>query len=191
MLLAIDMSSIPDLPISYLTIAAILFVVIGLCIGFARGFGAELLYLIKFVLMFGGALVAMYILEPIVVDAVAGMGVDMSSIPSVYVNIALYCVALIVLWIITSIIWFFLKRIFLRHKVGTVSRLLGMILGVVKAFVFVLLFVWLLQSLGGTFAEVQFFVDNASADPIGKFLIENDWVTMLAEKLQEIAGSVG
>ena len=191
MLLAIDMSSIPDLPISYLAIAAILFVVIGLCIGFARGFGAELLYLIKFVLMFGGALVAMYILEPIVVDAVAGMGVDMSSIPSVYVNIALYCVALIVLWIITSIIWFFLKRIFLRHKVGTVSRLLGMILGVVKAFVFVLLFVWLLQSLGGTFAEVQFFVDNASADPIGKFLIENDWVTMLAEKLQEIAGSVG
>ncbi len=191
MLLAIDMSSIPDLPISYLTIAAILFVVIGLCIGFARGFGAELLYLIKFVLMFGGALVAMYILEPIVVDAVAGMGVDMSSIPSVYVNIALYCVALIVLWIITSIIWFFLKRIFLRHKVGTVSRLLGMILGVVKAFVFVLLFVWLLQSLGGTFAEVQFFVDNASVDPIGKFLIENDWVTMLAEKLQEIAGSVG
>ncbi len=191
MLLAIDMSSIPDLPISYLTIAAILFVVIGLCIGFARGFGAELLYLIKFVLMFGGALVAMYILEPIVVDAVAGMGVDMSSIPSVYVNIALYCVALIVLWIITSIIWFFLKRIFLRHKVGSVSRLLGMILGVVKAFVFVLLFVWLLQSLGGTFAEVQFFVDNASADPIGKFLIENDWVTMLAEKLQEIAGSVG
>ena len=191
MLLAIDMSSIPDLPISYLTIAAILFVVIGLCIGFARGFGAELLYLIKFVLMFGGALVAMYILEPIVVDAVAGMGVDMSSIPSVYVNIALYCVALIVLWIITSIIWFFLKRIFLRHKVGTVSRLLGMILGVVKALVFVLLFVWLLQSRGGTFAEVQFFVDNASADPIGKFLIENDWVTMLAEKLQEIAGSVG
>lgn len=191
MLLAIDMSSIPDLPISYLTIAAILFVVIGLCIGFARGFGAELLYLIKFVLMFGGALVAMYILEPIVVDAVAGMGVDMSSIPSVYVNIALYCVALIVLWIITSIIWFFLKRIFLRHKVGSVSRLLGMILGVVKAFVFVLLLVWLLQSLGGTFAEVQFFVDNASADPIGKFLIENDWVTMLAEKLQEIAGSVG
>lgn len=191
MLLALDMSSIPELPISYLTIAAILFVVIGLCIGFARGFGAELLYLIKFVLMFGGALVAMYILEPIVVDAVAGMGVDMSSIPSVYVNIALYCVALIVLWIITSIIWFFLKRIFLRHKVGSVSRLLGMILGVVKAFVFVLLFVWLLQSLGGTFAEVQFFVDNASADPIGKFLIENDWVTMLAEKLQEIAGSVG
>lgn len=191
MLLALDMSSIPELPISYLTIAAILFVVIGLCIGFARGFGAELLYLIKFVLMFGGALVAMYILEPIVVDAVAGMGVDMSSIPSVYVNIALYCVALIVLWIITSIIWFFLKRIFLRHKVGPVSRLLGMILGVVKAFVFVLLFVWLLQSLGGTFAEVQFFVDNASVDPIGKFLIENDWVTMLAEKLQEIAGSVG
>ena len=58
LLLSVDLAGIlPELPLSYLAIAALVFVVIGMIVGFFRGFGAEFLFLIKFVLVVVGAMV--------------------------------------------------------------------------------------------------------------------------------------
>ncbi len=189
-ILGVDLASmLPDLPVSYLTIAVAAFVLIGLLIGFCRGFGAELLFLIKFVLMFGGALVAMYIVTPMVGDAVGDLGVQLGledEMMNAIVNVAVYCVALIALWIVTSVIWYFLKRIFLRHKIHGASRFFGMVMGVVKGAVFGLFFTWVIVALGGTFQEVQFFVDNASVDPVGQFLVDQNLVGKLADMIQDL-----
>lgn len=190
LLLSVDLAGVlPDLPLSYLAIAALAFVVIGIIVGFVRGFGAELLFLIKFVLMFVGAMVAMIIAGPMIVDALGG-SLDTSMVVygnltiGTLLNVAVYCVGLIALWIVTSIIWYFLKRIFLRHKQHGASRFFGMILGAVKGFAFALFFTWVLVSLGGALEEVKFFVDNASADPIGSFLVEQNLLGKLAEMIE-------
>lgn len=190
LLLSVDLAGVlPDLPLSYLAIAALAFVVIGIIVGFVRGFGAELLFLIKFVLMFVGAMVAMIIAGPMIVDALGG-SLDTSMVVygnltiGTLLNVAVYCVGLIALWIVTSIIWYFLKRIFLRHKQHGASRFFGMILGAVKGFAFALFFTWVLVSLGSALEEVKFFVDNASADPIGSFLVEQNLLGKLAEMIE-------
>ena len=175
LLLSVDLAgTLPELPLSYLAIAALVFVVIGMIVGFFRGFGAEFLFLIKFVLA----------------DAL-GDSLSDSSSPiygnltiDVLLNVACYCAGIIALWIVTGIIWYFLKRIFLRRKQHGASRFFGIIFGAIKGFAFALFFTWVIASLAPALEEVKFFADNATVDPIGQFLIEQNLLGQLADMLK-------
>lgn len=191
LLLSVDLAGmLPDLPLSYLAIAALVFVVIGMIVGFFRGFGAEFLFLIKFVLVVVGAMVVMFLVGPMITDAL-GDSLSDSSSPiygnltiDVLLNVACYCVGIIALWIVTGIIWYFLKRIFLRHKQHGASRFFGIIFGAIKGFAFALFFTWVIASLAPALEEVKFFADNATVDPIGQFLIEQNLLGQLADALK-------
>lgn len=195
LLLNVDLGDIlPDLPLSYLAIAALAFVVIGLIVGFFRGFGAELLFLIKFLVVIVGAMAAMYIGGPMIMDAL-GESLGDTSKPlygnltiDVLLDIALFCVGLIAMWIVTGIIWYFLKRIFLRHKQHGASRFFGIIMGAVKGFAFALFLTWVVVELGPALEEVNFFVKNAAADPIGSFLVDQNLLGKVGELLQDLVG---
>lgn len=191
LLLSVDLAGIlPDLPLSYLAIAALVFVVIGMIVGFFRGFGAEFLFLIKFVLVVVGAMAVMFLVGPMITDAL-GDSLGDSSSPiygnltiDVLLDVACYCAGIIALWIVTGIIWYFLKRIFLRRKQHGASRFFGIIFGAIKGFAFALFFTWVIASLAPALEEVKFFADNATVDPIGQFLIEQNLLGQLADALK-------
>lgn len=191
LLLSVNLAGmLPELPLSYLAIAALVFVVIGMIVGFFRGFGAEFLFLIKFVLVVVGAMVVMFLVGPMITDALGGSLGDSSSpiygnlTIDVLLNVACYCVGIIALWIVTGIIWYFLKRIFLRRKQHGASRFFGIIFGAIKGFAFALFFTWVIASLAPALEEVKFFADNATVDPIGQFLIEQNLLGQLADLLK-------
>lgn len=191
LLLSVDLAGIlPKLPLSYLAIAALVFVVIGMIVGFFRGFGAEFLFLIKFVLVVVGAMVVMFLVGPMITDALGDSFSDSSSpiygnlTIDVLLNVACYCAGIIALWIVTGIIWYFLKRIFLRRKQHGASRFFGIIFGAIKGFAFALFFTWVIASLAPALEEVKFFADNATVDPIGQFLIEQNLLGQLADALK-------
>lgn len=190
LLLSVDLAGIlPKLPLSYLAIAALVFVVIGMIVGFFRGFGAEFLFLIKFALVVVGAMVVMFLVGPMITDA---LGDSLESESPIYGNltidvlldVACYCAGIIALWIVTGIIWYFLKRIFLRRKQHGATRFFGIIFGAIKGFAFALFFTWVIASLAPALEEVKFFADNATVDPIGQFLIEQNLLGQLADALK-------
>ena len=192
LLLSVDLSGmLPKLPLSYLAIAAIVFVVIGMIVGFFRGFGAEFLFLIKFLLVVVGAMIVMYLVGPMITDALGGALESESPIYGnltidVLLDVACYCAGIIALWIVTGIIWYFLKRIFLRRKQHGASRFFGILFGAVKGFAFALFFTWVIVSLAPALEEVKFFADNASVDPIGQFLVEQNLLGQLGDMLKDL-----
>lgn len=183
MILCVDLGSmLPPLPISYITIVLLAFVLLGFIAGLVKGFGVELLGLIKMAGVIFGAAFAVGFVQPLVADQLNSFIADANVQQTV-----LYAACFIVIWIVLAIVIGLIKRLFLRRLPGGLSRFTGGLLGIVKGAFIAMVVVYIVVTLAPTFTEVNFFVENAKeTDPIGKFLVENNLITKVVDLVKQI-----
>lgn len=181
MILGVDFSSLPELPISYLTIVLLVFMLLGLIAGLVKGFGVEFLGLIKMAgVIFGSAFAVGYV-QPLVKDKISGFIPEEST-----QQIVVYFVLFIAIWIVLAIIMGLIKRLFLRQLPGGVSKFFGGILGMVKAAFYAIVVAYIFVLLAENFEEFSFFINNARTEPVGTFLVDNNPIIKIIELVQGI-----
>ena len=177
MILGFDFSSLPELPISYLTIVLLAFMLLGLIAGLIKGFGVELLGLIKIAGVVFGSAFAVGFVQPIAVEnMVITLAMVWSCETNEHMNTGL----------VLAIIMGLIKRLFLRQCPGGVSKFFGGILGMVKAALFGILVAFIVIKLAEQFDAFQYFVENAKVEPVGKFLVENNPIDKIIELVKEL-----
>ena len=181
MILGVDFNSLPDLPISYITIVVLAFMLLGLIAGLVRGFGVELLGLIKIAGVVLGSAFAVGFVEPLVGDKISEFITDPNTR-----QIVLYVACCLVIWIVLAIIAGLIKRLFLRQLPGGASKFFGGILGMVKAAFFGIVFAYIVVLLAGAFEDFNFFIENAKVEPVGEFLVTNNPIIKVIDLVKEI-----
>ena len=182
MILGFDFSSLPELPISYLTIVLLAFMLLGLIAGLIKGFGVELLGLIKIAGVVFGSAFAVGFVQPIAVENISFLAEMDPAIQQTVIYVALF----IAIWLVLAIIMGLIKRLFLRQCPGGVSKFFGGILGMVKAALFGILVAFIVIKLAEQFDAFQYFVENAKVEPVGKFLVENNPIDKIIELVKEL-----
>lgn len=182
MILGFDFSSLPELPVSYLTIVLAVFMLLGLIAGLFKGFGIELLGLIKMAGVVFGSALAVGFVQPIVVEKISFLA-DMD--PSIQQTV-IYVVLFIAIWLVLAIIVGLIKRLFLRKCPGGLSKFFGGILGMAKAALFGIMFAFIVIKLAENFDTFQYFITNAQSEPVGKFLVDNNPIDKIIELVQQL-----
>ncbi len=181
MIMGVDFSSLPNLPISYITIVLLAFMLLGLIAGAIKGFGVELLGLIKIVGVIFGSAFAVGFVQPLISDKISSVISDPNT-----QQIVIYVVLCIAIWIVLAIIAGLIKRLFLRQLPGGFSKFMGAILGMIKAAFFAVIVAYIVVKLAETFDEFAFFIDNARNEPIGKFLVDSNPIIKVIDLVKEI-----
>lgn len=182
MILGFDFSSLPELPVSYLTIVLAVFMLLGLIAGLFKGFGVELLGLIKMAGVVFGSALAVGFVQPIAVEKISFLA-DMD--PSIQQTV-IYVVLFIAIWLVLAIIVGLIKRLFLRKCPGGLSKFFGGILGMAKAALFGIMFAFIVIKLAENFDTFQYFITNAQSEPVGKFLVDNNPIDKIIELVQQL-----
>ncbi len=182
MLLCFSFSDLPELPVSYITIVVLALALLGFLAGLFKGFGSELLGLIKMAgVIFGSAFATTYLL-PIAQEKVPFL----ANLEGDIQKAIIYALSFIVIWLVLAIIVGLIKRMFLRPVPGGASRFFGGILGLVK-FAFVgLVLVYIVSLIANEIDEVAYFIDNAKIEPIGTFIVENNPIQKVVELVQNL-----
>lgn len=183
MILGLDMSSIPELPISYITIVLIVFMLLGFISGLIKGFGIEFLGLLKMAGVIFGAAFGVGIILPLVGEYISFISSD--EVKEIVIYIALF----IVLWIVLALLVGLIKRLFLRQLPGGWSKFFGGIIGMLKAGIIAIAIIYIYTLIAKNFSSVEFltfFVENAKKEPVGRFLVENNIVQKVVDIVKEI-----
>lgn len=182
MILGFDFNSLPDLPISYLTIVLAVFALLGLIAGLFKGFGVELLGLIKMAGVVFGSAFAVGFVQPLVAEKIPFLAELDASIQQTVIYVALF----IVIWLVLAIVVGLIKRLFLRKCPGGWSKFFGGILGMAKAALLGIMVAFIVIKLAENFDTFQYFITNAQSEPIGKFLVENNPIDKIIELVQQL-----
>ncbi len=183
MILGLDMSSIPQLPISYITIVLIVFMLLGLISGLIKGFGIEFLGLLKMAGVIFGAAFGVGLIMPTVGQYLSFITDE--GIKETVIYIALF----IVLWIVLALLVGLFKRLFLRQLPGGWSKFFGGIIGMLKAGIIAIAVIYVYTLIADALSSVEvltFFVKNAKSEPVGKFLVENNLVQKVVDMVKSI-----
>lgn len=182
MIFGVSFDSLPnDLPVSYLTLVLLAFMLLGLISGIFKGFGVELLGLIKMVLVIFGSAFAVGYVQPLVAEQLSDLIPDSNTQQTV-----IYFVLFVAIWLVLAIIVGLIKRLFLRQLPGGLSKFFGAILGMVKWAFIGVVFAFLVVKIAGTIDGFAFFVDNAKNDPIGTLLVDSNPIIKVIDLVKEI-----
>lgn len=183
MILAVDFQSLlPALPVSYLTCVLGVFALIGLLSGLVKGFGLQVLSLVKICgIVFGSAFAVGYV-QPMLDPKISGFVENANTR-----QVIAYVLCFIALWIVLAIACGIFKRIFLGAVPGGISRLLGGIVGIVIGVIYALFVAFVIDFIAEKlFADFEFFITNAQTDPIGKFMVEQNPFIKIIELVKNI-----
>lgn len=182
MLLCFSLSELPKLPVSYLTIVVLALALLGFIAGLFKGFGSELLGIIKMAgVIFGAAFATTYLL-PIAQEKIPFLANLQGDIQKAVI----YGASFIAIWLVLAIVIGLIKRMFLRPVPSGTSRFFGGILGLVK-FAFVgLVLVYIVILLANEIDELAFFIENAKSEPVGTFIVENNPIQKVVELVQSL-----
>ena len=182
MLLCFSLSELPELPVSYLTIVVLALALLGFIAGLFKGFGSELLGIIKMAgVIFGSAFATTYLL-PIAQEKITFL----ANLEGDIQKAIIYGASFILIWIVLAIVIGLIKRMFLRPVPSGTSRFFGGILGLVK-FAFVgLVLVYIVTLVANEIDEVAFFIENAKSEPIGTFIVESNPIMKVVELVQSL-----
>lgn len=181
MILGVDFSFLPDLPVSYLTIVLLVFALLGLIAGLFKGFGVEVLGLIKMAgVIFGSAFAVPYV-QPLLSN------IDLfSSLEDSIMQTITYVGLFIVIWIVLAIVMGLIKRLFLRQLPGGVSRFFGGIIGMVKAAFLGIVVAYIIVLIAENFPDFAYFTENARKEAIGTFLVDNNPIIKVIDLVKEL-----
>lgn len=171
---------LPQLPISYLTLVLIAFMVLGLIAGLFRGFGVELFGLIKIAGVIFGSAFAVGFISPYLANILSFIQDEASK------QLVVYAICFVAIWIVLAIVFGLLKRIFLRELPGPASRVFGGIIGAVKGAFFALVVAFIVIKLAESFEMFKFFIDNAKTEPVGTFLVDSNPINKIVELIRNM-----
>ena len=183
MLLAVNLAEVlPELPVSYVTILVAAIMLIGFIAGLVRGFGVELLGLIKMAGAIFGAAFAVGYVQPLLSENIDFL----NQIPAEWQPVLYYLACMLVIWLVLAIIAGLIKRLFMRKLPGKASKFFGGVLGMVKAALVGIMIVYIVLQISPYFEEVNFFISNAKVEPVGQFLVENNPIVKIIELVKGI-----
>lgn len=174
--------SLPVLPLSYLTIVLLVFVLVGFLSGLVKGFGIEFLGLLKMAGVIFGSAFLVGVVQPLIADKISFI-----SDPNTQ-DVVIYAVLFIVLWIVLALIVGLIKRLFLRQLPGGWSKFFGGIIGAVKAAFIAIVVSYIVVKLANAFdtSELLASIVNTGEDPVGKFLVDNNLIDKVVEAVKSI-----
>lgn len=182
--------ALPELPIpvSYVTIGAAVIVLLGLIIGAKQG----LVKAIFSILSTAGSIVAATFIMPYITNYLTGQAKiqEMIATYGAILNKAVAVISFIIGWILAfvvlKIIFAIINKIFSGDGVlGTINRLLGAVFGLAASALVVITIVYLMNMFSGSQSIFKELLDNATTDPVGAFLVENNLLGKLIDLLSE------
>ena len=182
--------ALPELPIpvSYVTIGAAVIVLLGLIIGAKQG----LVKAIFSILSTAGSIVAATFIMPYITNYLTGQAKiqEMIATYGAILNKAVAVISFIIGWILAfvvlKIIFAIINKIFSGDGVlGTINRLLGAVFGLAASALVVITIVYLMNMFSGSQSIFKELLDNATTDPVGAFLVENNLLGKLIDLLIE------
>lgn len=165
--------------ISYVTIGAGVVLLVCLIIGLKRGMLRSLLSLISV----AGSIVATIFLAPLLAPSFQDLSF-VTKIKGYGFNLAPIMASLIVflgVFIITSIIFHFIIKAFDSIEIlKSIDRILGMIFHLVSGFAFIIIVCYIINMF-----NISSIIENAKTDAFGNWLISNNIIDQLLQKLGE------
>ncbi len=174
---------LPQLPISYATIGAIVILLLGLILGCCKG----LLKSIFSILSTIGSIVAAMFAMPYASNFLLQQEFikNMGEIGGKLVAVLSFVISWILAYLILKLIFAIINRIVPSDGVlGKLNRFLGGIFGLASAFLVTIVIAYLI----GIFQNVGFFqsiVENSSTDPVGAWLFSNNLLEKILAWLGE------
>lgn len=182
--------ALPELPIpvSYVTIGAAVILLLGLIIGAKQGLVKALFS----ILSTAGSIVAATFIMPYITNFLTGQEKiqEMIATYGEILNKAVAVISFIMGWIVAfvvlKIIFAIINKIFSGDGVlGTINRLLGAVFGLAASALVVITIVYLMNMFSSSQSIFQELLDNATTDPVGAFLVENNLLGKLIDLLSE------
>lgn len=166
---------------SYITIAFAVIMVISALVGLTRGFFKSLTNLVALVAgIFLSALLGYKLVDRILA---IGFIESLGKIGNVIAVALGYLAVFLLVYIVLKIIFSLINRL-INRKLGVVNRLFGMLFNLAIGFVTVLVLIEVLRVFDG-WGPIQSLFANArnASEPIGKWLIDNDWLSRFSNYL--------
>lgn len=177
------MLGLPQLPISYATIGAIVILLLGLIIGSCRGLVKSLFSIISTI---GSIIVAMFAMPYVSNFLMKQQFVaNLGEIGAKLVAVLSFVISWILAYLILKLIFAIINKLFTGNGViGKINRFLGGIFGLASAFLVTIVIAYLINM----FQNIGFFasiVQNANTDPVGKWLFSNNLLEQILQWLSD------
>ncbi len=174
---------LPQLPISYATIGAIVILLLGLILGSCRGLLKSIFSIISTI----GSIVAAMFAMPYVSNFLLQQEFvkNMGEIGAKLVAVLSFVISWILAYLILKLIFAIINKIIPDGgALSKINRFLGGIFGIASAFLVTIVLAYLINM----FQNVGFFqsiVENANTDPVGAWLFSNNLLEKILAWLGE------